>query len=163
MEDIIKDWQRNATKNEDRNFRFLTNLKHKRNQKRIDATAKDLHNEAFEKIDCLQCGNCCKTSSPLIDANDLKRISKVLNMSEEAFTKQYLEIDNWGELKMKALPCPFFGSDNACTIYEHRPKDCVGFPHTDKPQFTSRRYMHTNNTIDCPAVFYIVEQLRKIL
>jgi len=57
MKKILADWQLNAVKNEDRNFRFLTNLKHKNNQKRIDRTAKELHNEAFEKIDCLQCGN----------------------------------------------------------------------------------------------------------
>jgi len=84
-------------------------------------------------------------------------------MSEEAFTEQYLEKDVDGDMKMKTLPCPFLGADNACSIYEHRPKDCAGFPHTDKPGFTSRRYMHTGNTIDCPAVFYIVEQLRRVL
>jgi len=141
MQKIINHWKKYAKKNEDRNFNFLTKLKHKRNQK---------------------CGNCCKTSSATITNEDLKRISKTLNLSEEAFKLQYLEQDAWGELKISTLPCPFLGIDNVCSIYEDRPADCREFPHTDKPEFSSRRYMHSANTVDCPAVFYIVERLRQI-
>ena len=61
---------------------------------------------------------------------------------------------------MKALPCPFFGADNRCTIYEVRPADCVEYPHTDKEGFTFRTHGHANNALVCPAVFYIVEQMR---
>lgn len=163
MEEILKDWKKNAKKNEERNFKFLTRLKLRSNQRKVDTTANALHKEAFEKIDCLQCGNCCKTISPLVNNDDLNRISTVLKMSKADFTKKYLEKDQDGDLKIKTLPCPFLGEDNYCSIYEDRPKDCREFPHTDKKGFSSRRYMHSFNTLDCPAVFYIVEQLRRIV
>lgn len=163
MQQIMNDWKINAQKNEDRNFDFLTKLKHRKNQKQIDYEAKALHDEAFEKIDCLQCGNCCKTSSAQITKDDLKRISASLRMTEVEFTDQYLEKDTFGQLHIASLPCPFLGKDNVCAIYEVRPTDCQEFPHTYKPEFSSRRYMHSANTVDCPAVFYIVEQLRRVM
>ena len=60
---------------------------------------------------------------------------------------------------MNALPCPFL-KDDKCSIYEVRPKDCRDFPHTDKKEFTARRYLHTANTKACPAVFHIIETMK---
>ena len=45
-------------------------------------------------------------------------------------------------------------------IYAVRPADCVEYPHTDKEGFTFRTYGTADNSLVCPAVFYIVEQLR---
>jgi uncharacterized protein len=39
-----------------------------------------LHDEAFEKIDCLTCAACCKNYSPRFKATDVKRVSKLLKM-----------------------------------------------------------------------------------
>jgi hypothetical protein len=50
----------------------------------------DLHEEAFEKIDCLQCANCCKNYSPRFKTPDIKRISKHLGMKEGDFIETYL-------------------------------------------------------------------------
>ncbi len=163
MQEIMNNWKKHAEKNEDRNFKFLTKLKHRGNQKKVDKTTKALHDEAFSKIDCLQCSNCCKTSTAQITKKDLTRISAHLKLTEEEFTDQYLEKDPFDQLIIAGLPCPFLGEDNACAIYEVRPKDCEEFPHTYKPEFSSRRYMHSANTVDCPAVFYIVERLRRIM
>jgi hypothetical protein len=55
---------------------------------------------------------------------------------------------------------PFLSGDNRCTIYEVRPAACREYPHTDKEGFTSRTMLHANNAKECPAVFWIVEQLR---
>jgi Fe-S-cluster containining protein len=59
-----------------------------------------------------------------------------------------------------ALPCPFLGEENKCKIYNARPKDCREFPHTNKPYFASRSFMHSSNTVVCPAVYYIIEKMK---
>lgn len=50
--------------------------------------------------------------------------------------------------------------DNGFLVHEVRPAACREYPHTDKEGFTSRTMLHANNAKDCPAVFWIVEQLR---
>ena len=52
----------------------------------------DLHEAAFEKIDCLDCARCCKNYSPRFKMPDIKRISKYMGMKETAFIDQYLSI-----------------------------------------------------------------------
>ena len=53
----------------------------------------DLHEEAFSKIDCLQCAACCKNYSPRFKTPDIKRISKLLRMKEGEFVETYLRED----------------------------------------------------------------------
>src|SRR5215831_13800688 len=56
-----------------------------------------LHEEAFSKIDCLQCANCCKNYSPRFKTPDIKRISKNLKMRERDFIETYLKVDEDGD------------------------------------------------------------------
>ena len=81
----------------------------------------DLHEEAFSKINCLECAACCKNYSPRFKTPDLKRIAKHLKMKEGDFIEKYLVLDNEGDYVVKTKPCPFLGSDNYCGIYEVRP------------------------------------------
>src|SRR5690606_6167091 len=83
-----------------------------------------LHTEAFEKIDCLQCANCCKNYSHRFKMPDIKRIAKRLKMKETKFIQQYLVLDTDGDYVVKTTPCPFLGQDNYCGIYQDRPRDC---------------------------------------
>ena len=162
MDEIIKDWQENASTREDHNFMFLTSLKFK-NPKKVERLVKDLHKEAFEKIDCLKCGNCCKTLKPTISKEDIKRISNHFNEDESIIKAKYLEKDKGGDWTFNKLPCPFLKEGNVCEIYQIRPKVCQEFPHTQKKGFTSRRFMHTSNTKVCPATYYIVERMQKLI
>jgi hypothetical protein len=159
MDAIINDWKQNAEQHGERNFKFLRSLKMK-DDRVVDRKAHRLHKEAFSIIDCTQCANCCKTIHPLLTEEDIQRIARHLGMSESAFRAEYLKVDDDGRLRTKALPCPFLGADNRCKIYEVRPADCVEYPHTDKEGFTFRTYGIAENSLVCPAVFYIVEQLR---
>src|SRR5258708_30270982 len=68
-----------------------------------------LHEEAFSKIDCLQCANCCKNFSPRFKTPDIKRISKHLKMRESEFIDKYLLVDGDGDFVAKTKPCPFLG------------------------------------------------------
>jgi Fe-S-cluster containining protein len=72
-----------------------------------------------------------------------------------------LHIDEDNDHLVNALPCPFSGADNYCSVYDHRPNACQEYPHT------YQRKMHiifkeTQNSIAiCPAVFEMVEKLKK--
>ena len=159
---IEQEWKRNAAKQTDASFRFLTSLKFK-SADRVDKVASVLHQEAFEKIDCTQCANCCKTAKPTLSLTDVERISTHLKISVEELERNYLipskeAANTWD---MNALPCPFLNQENLCTIYEVRPLACQDYPNTHKEGFTSRRYGHTANTEICPASYYIVERMKE--
>lgn len=158
---ILQDWKENAAKDEHANARFLRSLKMVANPERVDAFAADVHAEAFDRIDCTRCANCCKTLPPGVSAEDIRIISEQLGLSGETFIATYLAVDpDEGGYRMKVTPCPFLGKDDRCTIYDVRPEACRQFPHTNKQHFTSRVYQHASNTLACPAVYYIVEEMR---
>jgi Fe-S-cluster containining protein len=82
----------------------------------------------------------------------------------DEFIADYLERDEEeGCYRIKASPCPFLGADSKCTIYDVRPEKCRGYPFTDKPDFAFMSITHANNVVVCPAVFYIVEQMKRRL
>lgn len=118
-----------------------------------------LHEEAFSKIDCLKCANCCKNYSPRFKTPDIKRISKHLKMKEGDFIETYLRLDNEGDYVAKKTPCPFLGEDNFCSIYDERPSDCVRFPYTDEDVIIKRKELTLKNSSFCPIVFYVMENL----
>ena len=115
MQTIIADWKANAEKHVNRNFAFLRSLKMK-NERAVDRAARRLHDEAFSIIDCIRCANCCKTVSPMFNAEDVDRIAQHLKMTEAEFKATYLEPDEVGDLFLKKLPCPFLADDSCCTI-----------------------------------------------
>jgi uncharacterized protein len=159
--DLLKDFRQNAQRRKEQNLLFLKKISSKNNRK-IDDIAEKLHDEAFEKIDCRDCGNCCKTTSPRFNTADIRRISAHVGLSESAFEQKYLQFDEDGDRVVKTLPCPFLDADNACSIYEVRPKDCQEYPHTNKKAFAERVRLNHNNTLVCPVAFYIVEKMRKM-
>ena len=118
-----------------------------------------LHEEAFKKIDCLDCAACCKNYSPRFKTTDIKRISKHLKLKESVFITTYLDLDNDGDYVLKQKPCSFLGADNFCTIYEHRPSDCRRFPYTDEDVLLKRPNITLKNSSFCPAVYYVLEKL----
>lgn len=118
-----------------------------------------LHEEAFEKIDCLKCANCCKNYSPRFKTPDIKRLSKYLGMKEGDFIETYLRLDEEGDYVVKFKPCPFLGEDNFCTVYDFRPSDCHRFPYTDEDVFIKRPVITVKNSSFCPIVHFVFERL----
>lgn len=119
----------------------------------------DLHEQAFEKINCLDCAACCKNYSPRFKTPDIKRISRHLNMKEGQFIETYLRLDEEGDYVVKQSPCPFLGADNFCSIYEVRPSDCHRFPYTDEDVLLKRQALTLMNASFCPAVFFVLDRL----
>ena len=119
----------------------------------------ELHEEAFTRIDCLQCANCCKNYSPRFKTPDIKRISKHLKLKESDFIETYLRVDEEGDFVVKSTPCPFLGADNYCSIYEQRPSDCHRFPYTDEDVFIKRQALTLKNSSFCPITYFVIEKL----
>ncbi len=119
----------------------------------------ELHEEAFQKIDCQTCGNCCKNHSPRFKTPDIKRISKHLRLKESEFIETYLRLDEDGDYVVKSTPCPFLGNNNFCGIYDVRPSDCARYPYTDEDVFFKRKTLTLKNSNVCPAVHYVLEKL----
>jgi hypothetical protein len=145
------------------NRKYFKMLK-KRTPKNLDVVMKELHEDEFKKTDCLSCGNCCKTTSPIFIEKDIQRISKHLRMKERDFINQYLERDSDDFMVLKTSPCSFLDtSDNSCFIYDVRPKACSEYPHTNRRKFIQITDLTLTNTEICPAVYSIVENLKKEL
>src|SRR4029077_1336615 len=117
--DVLHNWEK---KSNARQKTYKQNLK-KVDKNKVLKQLPELHEEAFSKVDCLQCANCCKNYSPRFKTPDIKRISKHLKMKEGVFIETYLKLDEDGDYVVKTKPCPFLGADNFCSIYEQRPSD----------------------------------------
>ena len=135
-------------------------LKQQKGQKNLDEKFHTKHQAAFEKIDCLQCANCCKTTSPIFRDVDIERIAQHLRIKPSQFTEQHLHIDEDGDWVLNQSPCLFLQEDNTCRIYEHRPKACREYPHTDRKNMSQIVDMTYRNTLGCPAVAWIVQEIK---
>ena len=135
----------------------------KKSPKRLDILMTELHDDEFSKTDCLTCANCCKTTSPIFTDKDISRISRHFRLKEQKFIETYLHRDEDDFMVLKQAPCAFLGDDNACSIYEIRPKACSEYPHTNRKKFIQLTHLTLKNTEVCPAVFNIVEELKKKL
>lgn len=51
----------------------------------IDAIVHRLYKEVSSKIDCKACGNCCKEITPVLDEEDIEKLSKGLGLSNAEF------------------------------------------------------------------------------
>ncbi|MDY7396158.1 YkgJ family cysteine cluster protein [Aureibaculum sp. 2210JD6-5] len=136
----------------------------KKSPKKLDLIMQELHDDEFEKSDCLTCANCCKTTSPIFTNKDISRISKHFRMKEIDFITAYLQRDEDDFMVLRQAPCTFLDeADNTCTIYDVRPKACSEYPHTNRKKFVQLTHLTLRNTEVCPAAFNIVENLKKSL
>ena len=91
--DILHNWEKKSLESQKSYKQFLQRA----DKNKILNQLPDLHEQAFEKIDCLQCARCCKTYSPRFKMPDIKRISKYLRMKEGDFIETYLMMDEEGD------------------------------------------------------------------
>jgi len=160
MEDFLKQLPKLAADKKEENIKFFKKLK-KRVPKNLDYTMQELHDEEFNRTDCLECGNCCKTTSPLFIRKDIERIAKHLRMKEHQFVSQYLKMDEDGFMVLQESPCAFLADDNYCLIYDVRPNACKEYPHTNRRKFQQISNLTITNTSICPATYRIVEAMKE--
>ncbi len=162
MEDFLKQLPKLAKDKKKSNKKFFAKLK-KKPPKHLDLLMQELHEEEFERTDCLTCANCCKTTGPLFTNKDIERIAKFLKLKPQAFIDKYLRIDEEKDYVLQSVPCTFLGPDNKCLIYEVRPKACAEFPHTNRRKFQQISNLTMKNVAICPAAYNIVEEMKKRL
>lgn len=149
-----------ASEQHKRNKIFLQKEKRLKS-KDLDDRFHSLHDETFREINCLECANCCKTTSPIFQQADIARVAKTLKMKVPTFIENYLKLDEDGDYVLQTSPCPFLGTDNKCIVYENRPKACREYPHTNRKRMYQITGLTLQNTLICPAVSRIVSKLQE--
>lgn len=154
--DLLKNWQKKSGERSKLYKQYLQRANKNVVLKQLPA----FHEEAFEKVDCLSCANCCKNYSPRFKTPDVKRIAKYMGMRESVFIDTYLKVDEEGDFVVKSSPCPFLDqNDNTCSIYDERPSDCRRFPYTDEDVIIKRQNLTLKNASFCPITYYVLEKL----
>ncbi|SNR38273.1 YkgJ family cysteine cluster protein [Lutibacter flavus] len=160
MENFLNELPELAKEKLVENKKYFQKLK-KRTPKNLDVVMQELHTKEFKKTDCLTCGNCCKTTSPIFTEKDIQRISKHFKMKVVNFVSQYLERDADDFYVLKTSPCSFLDlNDNSCMIYDVRPKACSEYPHTNRRKFIQITDLTLKNIELCPATYNIIEALK---
>ena len=119
---IIEDWRQNAECDDEDNYEFLRSMKFQNYGFDPDELAGELHEQAFQIVDCTRCANRCKTMDIKFDDEDIERIAGHLKIATSEFMEAYLEADDEdGPYKARQEPCPFLCDDDRCTIYDLRP------------------------------------------
>jgi len=126
----------------------------------LDSIVQELFSTVCAEVDCTACGSCCKKVSPVLNENDIHRLSLNLGISVEQFQDQYLRKDEDEKYVFNKLPCPFL-ENNICTQYEYRPTDCRSYPHLHKEDFVFRLIGVIENYSICPIVFNVYELLKE--
>jgi Fe-S-cluster containining protein len=160
---LIPEYQKILNKaqgNKKANKVFLDKLK-KENPPDLDLVTNEFHDLAFNTIDCLKCANCCTTTGPLIKNRDIDRLAAALQIKSSAFADNFLKIDEDGDYIFKSHPCPFLQHDKLCSVYSSRPDACAQFPHTQQRNIKEKLQITYLNTLICPAVAVVVENLKK--
>ena len=133
---------RRASMNSDDDLQQALALTQERAMEDFKARAPSwLQDRSSLPFNCTACGKCCKTTgSVYLSPSDVRRASDVLNMTQNAFLKEYAAkfgnapTGRWAQLKEKqdaqGLPaCIFLDLDtNHCQIYEARPVQCRTYP-----------------------------------
>jgi Fe-S-cluster containining protein len=142
---------------------FLTRLE-KKAPRGLPGLVAEADKEAWQRTDCLDCANCCKTMSPTYTREDIRRISAHLGMTGKAFREKWLYKDKTGDWMNVQQPCQFLDlKTNLCNIYEVRPRDCAGFPHHHKKMDADYMHVYKQNIEYCPATYRLVEGLMERL
>lgn len=156
---LIVDFEKLPNKLDEQISAKLTRIKQKP-PKNLDILMQSLHEKVFEKIDCLDCAKCCKTLGPGVKDTDIARLAKHLKMRPADVVATYFKTDSDGDYIFKSMPCPFLMSDNYCMVYESRPRACREYPHTDRRKFSQLTAITRENVKVCPAVYYIIKDLK---
>lgn len=132
----------------------------KKKRRELDTLFHNAHKEVFNDTDCLSCANCCKTLGPRLIDKDVERIAGYFNKKVSAIFSDYFKIDEDGDIVFRSMPCPFLQPDNYCSIYENRPKACREYPHTDRANMYQLKKLTITNSLTCPAVYDILENVK---
>lgn len=106
------------------------------------------------KIDCTDCGKCCKALQPAFTNRDIANIE-----AEHSSIKHALQLDVKNQVHyLKESPCLFL-QGKICSIYESRPESCADYPHLKLKHMKYRKKSVAQNYSICPIVTNTIKQL----
>lgn len=143
-----------AESKQEENLKFRRYLKNHADEEELDNDFKELHEKYFKIYDCTKCRNCCKKLGISIRYDELENI----NLTKEQL--QNLK-EEYGKYINKEKGCPFLNENNECTIKGNLPASCKEYPYTNKTERLESLFTVIDNTFVCPAVYEIVEELKK--
>ena len=163
MDNLINDWRSRSDEQTGELSEWLDNSKITTKTGLLEETSKIVGDAVSNAIDCLDCGNCCKTSVTDFTKGEIKKAAKYLQMTPKGFIKQYLMEDIDGTYITMSSPCPMLNADNTCKIYEVRPKVCESYPHVTRDNFANRIHAHKANLDMCPITYHTVKRMMEQL
>ena len=137
---------------------FIENLC-KNHADQLDLVASELLGEIELKVDCRQCGQCCKEAYPVVEEADKTALSEALSVSSQQLSDDYLLKDEDGNQVFKTQVCPLLAGTE-CRAYQSRMKGCREYPHLRQSNFAERSALHQYNYSKCPQVYHLVESLK---
>ena len=117
---------------------------------------------------CTCCGNCCREPIVLVTDQDIKRIMKHTDQEAKDIVNFYKPSEiEWSKskpgwikfkkgrrimgLRRNEDGCQYLGSDEMCTIYEHRPITCRRYPYN--VEFNGKGqvdFLSISDSVECP-------------
>ena len=128
----------------------------------VDVLVHEINEEITPKIDCTQCGNCCKSLMINVTPVEAQSLSTYLIEPLALVKEKYIETSEQGQMIINTIPCHFL-ADSKCTIYDNRFTECREFPHLHKDNFTTRLFGTLMYYAMCPIIFNVVEALKERL
>lgn len=153
-----------ARERDEENWRFRSFLKQSdMDIEEMDAIVHRIHEEVAGRIDCTECGNCCRRVLPFLSKTDTERLASGLGISVGELADRHFEYNEEEEaFTFNRRPCPFL-ADDRCSVYEFRPDECRSYPHLHKDEFVFRLMGVVFNYEICPIVFNVYERLKEEL
>ncbi len=125
----------------------------------LDKAVFELSESIAPKIECTDCGNCCKSLMVNIDEKEADHLAAHLGQNREEFDEKYLSKGESGNMVINAIPCHFL-KENSCTVYSHRFAGCKEFPAFHVPDFNKRLFTTFMHYDRCPIIFNVIETLK---
>jgi len=125
----------------------------------LDKAVFELSETISPRINCTDCGNCCKSLMVNIEEAEADHLAQHLGKSRQDFDAAYISKGESGRMVINSIPCHFL-VENSCAVYEHRFAGCREFPAFHVPEFNKRlftTYMHYDR---CPIIFNVMENLK---
>lgn len=149
-----------ATERSSENDRFAEHIRSLDVQE-TDRLAHALNREIEPRIDCTQCGNCCRSLMINVTEEEANRLSDHLGQERSSFDEKHLEKGSNGMMIMNTIPCHFLNEDK-CTVYEYRFSGCREFPAMHLPGFRQRIFTTLMHYGRCPIIFNLVEAMKPL-
>jgi uncharacterized protein len=143
---------------QEENDNFILFIK-RQNGKEMDTLVQELNNNISKKIDCTECGNCCKTLVINVTHEEVNELAVFLDRPVSEIKKDFIEESLAGNCFINSIPCHFL-KEKKCSIYENRFTECREFPHLHKNGFKERLSGIMLHYGSCPIIYNVIEEVK---